>query len=240
MKKILAIFLALVTIMSVALVACDKNNGGTTGGNSNDDDDDDIFVTQGNGKDTSDTKDTGDDTKDTSDDWVAVSKTVYLAVKYDLRTAPNFNDRGTSALPMNKESKSGVEVLIGTELSVVAKKDRWYKVNYNGGEYYISCTCVVDSKSELDFTRLEGADQFDITLKKDKQVNIRTVQMTASNYEENVTLKGEVTLKVVGMDTTKKWYKVLYNGGEYYLYIAGVKDNFSGLPDDGPDGGDAL
>ncbi len=228
MKKILAIFLALITILSVTLVACNDDKG-TTGGNYDNDNDgtDDEFVAR---KDTTSdtTTDTSTDTgKNNTSGWTDVNMTVYASWSYALRSEPNFN----SSIPMKEETKSNVEVAQGDELTVVAEYNDWYKVIYNGKEYYINRYCTVASKEELSFKRLETEEQFVITLKKDKEVNIRDIQVRVSNTDQEhvKTLKGVVELTVVAKNT--KWYKVLYNEKEYYLYISGTKQHFDGIPD---------
>lgn len=250
MKKILAIFLALVTIMSVALVACDKNNGGTTGGNSNDDDDDDIFVTQGNGKDTSDTDDTSD-TKDTGDGWVEIATTVYAVCNFDLRKEADMELNGVK------------KIECGTALNAVAKNTAWYKVNYEGQELYIHSDYVGSSKAAATFTDLAEDDQFDIKIQaangnSKPTINIRKIPTYDSKWGSygyqtkqegyigtdyvlsiGITDTASSPLKVIAKNGTGDWYKVKYKGEEWYLPVtSATKPYLGGISTSPTPGGD--
>lgn len=224
MKKILAIFLALVTIMSVALVACDKNNGGTTGGNSNDDDDDDIFVTQGNNKETSDTDSKG---TNNSSGWQEVSVTIYAMGVVNLRSEANRSD----------DSNVLAKTTIGQSLSATAKDEDWYKVSYNNQEAYISADFVTTNKAEATFVsctetvlkvKQEIVNQ-NASTDYDKycKVNVRTDPVVDSATETkhvliySDTANGE--LKLVGKNETGSWWKVTYKDNTYYIASGSFK-----------------
>lgn len=220
MKKILAIFLALVTIMSVALVACDKNNGGTTGGNSNDDDDDDIFVTQGNNKDTSDTDDSKDSTNSDVDAWSTVSCNIYSMVD-QLNVLDAVNGKTTV-----KSYK------LFETLTAVEKNSSWYKVTYDNGKVgYVRACYVTESANSANFTDLATPEKITIAEKyKEKEVTLRTNPALVTNEDVKDgasstyfdTYEGESgkTLYKVGANADNTWWKVSFNAdGTNPVYV---------------------
>ena len=250
MKKILALFLVLVMMLSVALVACSDNT--TTSGNNSDgvedNDDDPGFVSKNPGKDTSDDTDDGDDTDDKSNqnnnDWNTVSYSVYAMCKINIRTEP----------ASTASSKGQVEAK--TALSAIAKStdedDCWYKINYDGGTYYVDADYVTTNLNEATFTDIAEADQFEVTVKAptDNETQKNTVKLrelpTFDADYTYITVSNEDTapkpMTVIGMNATKDWYIVKYDGKTYYLAVTSkTKPYLSGLPseggNDGPVGG---
>lgn len=217
MKKVLVIFLALVTLLSVALVACNdsgSNNGGSSGNNGGDDND---FVVQTK-KDTSDTNsDTTGTGNNGSNGWTTFStpKTIYAMWDIYIRKEP-------STSPDNTDGKVSVK----TSLTAVAKNDTWYKIDYNGNERYVSADWVTDSIDEVTFTALSADKQFDITVKAAPEgtsaytVYLRKYQSWAEEAKSIVMTKektDEEALKVVEKNAKGNWYIVSYKGDRYYL-----------------------
>ena len=110
MKKILAIFLALVMILSVTLVACSKDKA-TTGGNSDDADDEDIFVQNSKDKETSDTS--KDDKK--TGGWEAAAYPIYCM-------ATGLNVRSSDSTSSDKLGALSLRELGGCEPAFVSHK----------------------------------------------------------------------------------------------------------------------
>ncbi len=234
MKKILAIFLALVTIMSVALVACNKKNNTT---NTNDDDEGEDFVIQTKGEDTddtgTDTKDSNDDDEDVFNDFTA-SRTIWAMTGVNLRSAPSMG-----------ENVDKIGVAAGTELTAISKSASWYKITYNNETRYVSADYVTETKAESQFNILDEADYFDLTIKPSgnntpNQINLRTKPVfdktlaTTTLKETDVTAEKKLT--VVGMNATGTWYIVSYNNEEtpYFLAItSSTRPYLNGLPTQG-------
>lgn len=228
MKKILAIFLALVTIMSVALVACDKNNGGTTGGNSNDDDDDDIFVTQGNGKDTSDTKDTGDD-NDTSSGWQVVTRTIYVA---DLSGVAIRKEASTASSRIGSV-KFGEGV---TAIAYNADSD-WYRISYQSAkaennEAYVKGEWFTEDKDDLEFEScnevlkvISGKTVSAFKSPCFSEANVNKYYHNGNGFVDTDTANGG--LVKVGVSKSGAFWKVSFEGNTYYIG-RGAFENFEG------------
>lgn len=216
MKKILAIFLALITIMSVALVACSNDKTTTSGSNDDVDDTDDEFVAQKG----TDTEDETDDSDNKKTGYDAVSYTVYVM--------------GNNVRVRADDSTSG-EVLgnanIGDSFVATATDGDWYKITYNNGEAYISADYVTTNQNESVFESCEATvlkikntvvnENATKDTEKYAAVQLRSdPAFTDATRTENVliysnTQNGE--LVKVGQNKAGTWYKVTYNGGTYYV-----------------------
>ena len=143
MKKTLALFLALITVLSVALVACKKK---TPSVSSDDGEDDGQYVslgdvTTGTGSDTSDTSKAGASWTDLTD------KKVYL-----MADEVNVRDDSTT-----KGKKLGVANM-GDSFDAIATNGDWYKISYDGGEAYISATYVTTNSADATFNDYAEAE----------------------------------------------------------------------------------
>ena len=236
MKKLIALFLALLMIATVALVSC-NNNKGTTGNNNDEDDtteDEGGLVIPDNVQ-SSDTTGEGSDSTETSDDNNNVQNSnggfetvtqfsVYTFVKTKIR----------SSAQMNASVVTSVEP--SATLIVVAKKDtagnQWYKVKYGTSEGYVPQDFVTLNKDDTIFTDFDEADQKVIKIKENTddaanpyKVNIRQYPIVSDflSEQEVVTLTSAETangeLVKIGESTSGLWYKVAYNGKPYYLKV---------------------
>ena len=225
MKKILAIFLALITILSITLVACNEK-AVTTPNNDNDDDND--FVIQS--KNTTDSSDTGD-TNDVPDgDWTPVSYQIYAMTKINLRAEDS------------KSSTSIGTVEAATALTAVAKSEKWYKISYNNQDAYVSADYVTETVAEATFTTLADADQFEVKVKQHNtqnnenayQVNLRAYPSFDTDLATTSVTKADTDtnpMTVIAKNGTGSWYKVTYKGSEYYLAITSkTKPYLEGIP----------
>lgn len=223
MKKILAIFLALITIMSVALVACDDN--ATTGGNSDDVDETDEFVAQ-KGTDTDDGTDDTDDKK--TGGWEAAAYDIYCMA---------------NGLNVRKSDSASSEKLgtlkIGDKLTASERNDDWYKVTYNGTTAYVARDYVTMSADEANFTRnataeplqvAQGKTDLQVTLRRDPVVIDDTYGMAFKGTDAG-------TLSKVGQNADGSWYIVSYDADgtgagtavEYYLAVGSAAREMFGL-----------
>ena len=221
MKKTLAILLALIMILSVALVSCNNKKPSSSIG---DDDPDNDFVAQ------SKATDTGDDSNTSNTDNAALgaefveftsTKTLWVMSDVYLRSEPS----------TSSSSKIGVET--GTELVADAKNDSWFRITYNGETRYVSADYVTETQSEAVFTKFENdSDRFTLTIKSSgvstspNQINLRSAPVFDSTRSTKTVKETEVTasnpLTVIGKNGNSSWYIVLFNGTEYYLAITSV------------------
>ena len=232
MKKLLAIFLALVTVLSVALVSCD--NGGTT--NNNDDpsnDTNEYFVPMPDDSDSGvsgENSGSGTSTGVSQEEWKTVSYSVYPVTDMNIR----------------KGSTTGAEVSVkqSAELKAVAvKNDKngdpdWYKLDYNGEEYYADAAYISTNIGDTKFNDLSEA--LTITVKAHKsdedpyQVNLRDYPSFDSGvHVEPVKKENTDTnpIKALKQSESGKWYLVEYKGKNYYLAVTSVtKPYLEGIP----------
>ena len=232
MKKLLALFLAILMIASIALVSC-KNNKGTTGdsGNNLDTEDDGGLVIPDNFG-ASDSTDTGSDTTGTSDNAnnnsnnqtpsasfvdVATQFSVYTYVSTQLRASANM------------KASEIITVDAATQLTVIAKNETWYKVRCGADEGYVPQDFVTSNKADTEFEDFAAEDYKTIQIKGDadnvNKVNIRQYPIV-SDYLTNAVVKtltyaetSEGQLLMIGKNTSGNWYKVSYDNGVYYLKI---------------------
>lgn len=223
MKKVLVIFLALVTLLSVALVACNdssSNNGGSSGNNGGDDND---FVVQTK----KDTSDTNSDTTGTGNNgsngssWITanIPTTVYT-MSAGLRIRSEANT--TSSIELTQISS------VGTALNVTAASTQidndggyeWFKVTYNDGsttyEGYVSGYWVSKNIKDTKFVKDASATALTVATKyQDKKVSLRN----APSVHGDNTYVGDFvgtyngTCEKVGQNESGTWYIIKYTQG---------------------------
>lgn len=236
MKKVLVIFLALVTLLSVALVACNdssSNNGGSSGNNGGDDND---FVVQTK----KDTSDTNSDTTGTGNNgsngssWITanIPTTVYTMWE-DVRIRSEANT--TSSVELTKISG------VGTALNVTAASTpidydggyEWFKVTYNDGsqtyEGYVSGYWVSKNIKDTKFVRDTSATAMTVATKhQDKKVSLRSKPSVLGDgtYVDDFIGTYNGTCEKVGQNESGTWYIIKYTqgadklgpvSGEYYV-----------------------
>ncbi len=222
MKKTLALFLALVTVLSIALVACKKNTPPASSGGEGED------VWADRTPNTSDTS-TDTDNKKPTGGWVEVNYNIYaMADQLNIR-----KEDSTSSASLTK-------VDIGKEMVAVAKSDDWYKITYADGEdgfAYVNADFVTTVKDEATFTNLPEPEVLKIKEdtnntygEKGREVNLRAFPLFDENsdittiYRSN-TLNNE--LKKVAVNTKGNIWKVEYNNATYYVG-GGAFNHFEG------------
>ncbi len=237
MKKTLAAILALLMLSSVALVACKKDDKPNNDDGNNDPDGE--FVQKDPSSDSTSDTGTGTDTTDTikKDEFESVSKTVYVMSDVNLRSEPS-----------SKQSAIVTSVATATELTVTAKNDDWYKITYNGETMYVVKDYVTDNKDNTVFTAIAEDDPLKtltlVTNSDDTspQVNIRKVPVVYDDVSfvtiDNKKVTAEKPLEILAKNTSGTWYKVKYDGSEYYLAInSSTRKHFNELK--GADSGTA-
>ena len=168
MKKTLALILALLMILSVALVSCGGEEEETSGT-------DDIFNIPGGdnttGGDENEENNEGDDANNTtSAGYTATNDTVYVCYKAVLRA----NDKATAEVVDTVE--------FATALTRVAKSKKWSEINYNGATAYIANDLITESKSAVTFKDVEEGTTRKVTkLGQSKNANLRLYPLALTN-----------------------------------------------------------
>lgn len=257
MKKTLAILLALIMILSVSLVACTDNattggNGGGDNGGLDDDDgglvagdwgDDDGDGTVGgnNGNDGDGSGNTGNGGNTSADGEVACDKTVYPMCNMVMREDSTTSNKKTTV--SNKQALKATAVIYNDE-----DEAEWYKISYQDKTYYINAYYVTENLAEATFTDLEESAQFTLTVKETAKegVNIRKYPALDPELtsEEKMTVNYDKTkdspLTVIAKNGTGNWFKVKYNGAEWYLKIVEETAKWLDGLDSGANPGEGL
>jgi len=209
MKKFLAIFLALMMILSVSLVACSEKKKPV--------DDDENWE----GEDTYNPLGTGtaDTTKDPDDStpvvsggtWTDKNDTVYICHPTYLRYSDSNGD------------KSSIEMKVGDALTRISTNEKWDKVTYNDQTYYVYSYLTTTQKGEVTFTPITPGVTTSIINKnpvgtEPTKTNLRTTpcydedldNLGASALTKAMTSNGE--LVITGINETKTWVRVTFIG----------------------------
>ena len=236
MKKVLAIFLALVIIMSVALVACGKKDSKTS---NNDDENGEEFVVKSNDSET--TTDTGDDEGNKkTNDWEPANYDVYaMANGLNIRSAAS-----------DTATKLGV-ANIGDKFTASEGNGEWYKITYSGTTAYISAVYVTAVLNEAQFNNDAEPTVFTFAESQNsKKMNLRidpAVDTENGNKTLGITFevgKTPGTLTKTGQNVAGNWFIVQYDedgAGEkvpvkYYLKITSQTSEILGLTSGGANG----
>jgi hypothetical protein len=235
MKKTLALLLALIMILSVALVACDKNSGtsGTTG-----DDEGGSIVNKNNKKEDEEDEGNGDDSGNTpTEAWTTFTtpKTMYcMADGVRVRTSTNYNGDGNILTAINA----------GESITATAKsndaEEPWYKVTVNGQDAYILAEYLTEVEAETKFVNLPTPEVLTFkanTASKTYNTNLREApafgNQTTFITLNSATIKG--TLVKVAVNEAGNIWKVEYTetGKATKTYYIGNKafGNFVGYND---------
>ncbi len=236
MRKILAALLALVMIMSVALVACQKDTEDTDADNDNEDD----YIVDTKNDETSDTTggaDTTGDNTTSSNDFVAAAGDIWVMAKVNLRTEPSTSSSATIETTADA----------GTKLTALERNDSWYKISYNEKTLYVARDYVVTSYGDYEFTTLDTP--LTLTIKPSNstttnKINLRSTPVVDSASDntlynnvaktlEESDITADKPLVAVACNASKAWYKVTYDNQTYYLKItSSTKNIINGLPTD--------
>ncbi|MBE6549093.1 MAG: hypothetical protein E7670_01550 [Ruminococcaceae bacterium] len=206
MKKLLAVFLALMMILSVSLMACsDKKEKEPA-----DDEEENEFLPS---KDTTGTTEANqeEDPEGTrapiTSSWVTATGTIYVRandvrVRSSKSTTSTQNVKGTA--------------MFGDSLQYTGYDNDWYEVTFKNEKAYISATFVSENQDTVIFeehaTLKEGTA---IKVAADKKCNLRTDPVAAAStlkgsIDATKTANGELT--IVKISKTGKWLEVRFNG----------------------------
>ena len=237
MKKILAIFLVLIMVLSVALTSCDKDK---TPAAPADDDDSDFVAVGGNDNNGGDDN-SGDNTGDTTpqSDWNNVSYAVYAMTTLKIRSSTSTSSDVNLVATVTRGTDLNA-IAVSTKLDSIDKPE-WYKIMYNNQECYVVGAFVTTNFND---TQFESCTPEVLTIKDSGDVNspyrvtLRTVPgVTDDTYKE--TLNREKTsagqLKKVGANKSGTWFMVEYDSNAdgtpetYYIKMTQSIRNYFGL-----------
>ena len=214
MKKLLAVFLALMMVLSVSLMACKKDEEP----NLDDDvEDDDFIVNKNNKKDTTDTGNENDDDDNGADTsnggnvssaWVDKTGTVYVCANQTrVRKAPD------------KTSVVQGKLNIGDAVNYTATNGLYYKFDYNGQVGYISAEFTDSVKSNTAFSAPTTpavntaihvkSDVISLTLRTDPCM-VDSADIIKAYINSTCTANGEMT--ILEISDSGVWAKVKFKG----------------------------
>lgn len=217
MKKFLAILLALATVTTISLTACNKKEDPADDG---DDWDNDFYNENKDTSDTSgssDTADNGENGGANTATWIDKNDTVYVGMNgTQLREGPG------------KSYKSAKTVDFKTALTRLQTNGTWDKVKLEDVEYYVMSALVSTNINDFEFDDL--ASPVNLTINTGKQINLRGTPFVPDTEDntllqhnvkksglkpENVT--AEKPLVKVAVSKSGDYYKVTYDGTTYYI-----------------------
>ncbi len=177
MKKTLALLLALLMLVSVALVSCGEKNDETDPVDDNNPFGD--YEGSESGDPFGETDESGNvkDTDSTSE-FVAASGTYYL--RHTVYVSKDGKKKGT-------ETKNAGVANFGQEVTVTAQNSKWYKITFDGKEGYVHKELLTADKKEVNVVALETPVKAKISglgTKEDKTpytINIRTTPWNCSD-----------------------------------------------------------
>ena len=220
MKKTLAIFLVLVTLLSTTMVACKKKTPAAVASDG-DEGDEGIYVGQQQNL-TSDTKDTSGTGNNDTAGWTEREGTVYV-MGNNVRIRSQANTNSNSIITSNTK--------IGDSFSFTAVNSKWYKITYNDAEAYISADFVTENAKEADFTTNKLATPVNLEIEeapanwdkdgKGYSIILRVNASLAENSGDKYIYKADVTadkpLKKISENVAGNIWQVEYNGSTYYM-----------------------
>jgi hypothetical protein len=244
MKKLLAVFLALMMILSVSLMACsDKNDKEPNDDEVNEDDD---FVPNSN-KDTTGTTDANEEEKDPEGtkapvtSWTGKTGTVYVCAK-------NTNIRAAAS----KEAVKFGSVGIGYTINYTDYNGEWYKFTYDGKDAYISAAFTDNQKNNTTFSAPTLVAENSVTHIKNsvKSLTLRTdpcmensTNIVKGYLDYTCTANGEMT--ILQISDSGLWVKVQFKGkdlagishdGTFYCGASYIQELSSSSNGDGGNG----
>ena len=206
MKKLLAVFLALMMILSVSLMACsDKKEK-----ENNEDEFEDDFVPNSNKENTGTTEANQEEDPDknkapVTNTWVDESGTVYVRAN------------GVNIRASNKTNATIIgSANFGDALQYEGFNDQWYKIKFNGTTAYISAAFVIGNQNTVTFeehatlkagTAIKVAEGKTCNLRSDPAVANSTLK---GSIDSTKTANGELT--IVKINKTGTWAEVRFKG----------------------------
>ncbi len=179
MKKTLALLLALLMLVSVALVSCADKPDETDPADNTDDPFAGVQGTEPNDSTGGDESNPDGTEPDDSSEFVAASGTYYL--RHTVYVSKDGKKKGT-------ETKNAGVANFGQEVTVTAENSKWYRITFDGKEGYVHKELLTKEQKEVKVIALETPVKAKISglgLKEDGKtpytINIRTTPWNCSD-----------------------------------------------------------
>lgn len=206
MKKLLAVFLALMMILSVSLMACsDKNEKDPS---KEEEEEDFVPSKETTGTTTANEEEDPEGTQAPVTSWTGKTGTVYVC-------AQNTNIRAAAS----KEAVRFGSVGIGYTINYTDYNGEWYKFTYNGKDAYISAAFTDNQKNNTTFVApTTVAENSVIHIKTSvKSLTLRTdpcmensTNIVKGYLDSTCTENGEMT--ILQISDSGLWVKVQFKG----------------------------
>lgn len=207
MKKFLALFLALITILSVSLVACGKKDGESTNTTAPNDD---LWT----GAPIEPGTDSGSDSTP-----VTTLPPVDLTWVEDTARTTVYVTYGHNCNIRTEDSTSSTivgEAVFGQAFQRIKYNDVWTVIEYNGNQRYIQ-TAFLDTIVEK--VTFEPVENLTVYVKPGNTLNLRWALWSEETKEATLALSdgvpGGTALTVTGKNSTG-WYRISYDGKTLY------------------------
>ena len=198
MKKLLALVLALLMVLSIALVSCGEKPEAT------EEPTDDFFNVGGDeteeGDEPEETDDKGNTT--TAAGYTTTNDTVYVLFDAVLREKDKIS------------SSKVAEVKFGTALTRVAKSKKWSKVNYNGTDAYVANDLIDEDQKKVTFNKVTEEATAKVAITGDGRLNLRKypLALTAPSVVELETFNAASIIGQVDNGTEVKVLEISADG----------------------------
>ena len=214
MKKTIALLLALITILSVALVSCGKkeeNNGGGL---------DDGLVANNNSTGGEDTDGEGDD--DEYDDETQYDDSSFSELTGKAYAVWNVNKR---VEPSRASTSLGVINKFGeVELLEISDDEKWYKVKHGDDTCYVVAKYFSTDKGIMTYDDFEESEIKTVYIDVEETIRLRVTP----NYDidENVDgiIERDTAVQQIGLSTSGTIAKIKYNNKVYYMNVKYLSD----------------
>lgn len=210
MKKFLTLSLALMMLLTAALVSCNKDDGYVDDGGNDDDDDGGVVITT-----------TVDPSKTTTtvvaDVFEACDEQVYVknCLKINLRKEPNLSSGIAATLDFGDEKT----------YHRVATSATWSKIELSDGTVGYAKSAYFTTKADfVCFDAVEKviyANVFDESTNEAGNLILRNFTDTEAEFSAGTVVKHGVALKATGLSKNGQWYRVEFdsdNNGKVETY----------------------
>ncbi|MBO5883171.1 MAG: hypothetical protein J6Q78_02050 [Clostridia bacterium] len=213
MKKTIALLLALITILSVALVSCgDKKENNDAGL-------DDGLVANNNSTDGEDTDDEDDDDE-------------YDEIEYDDSSFSELTGKAYAVWNVNKRVEpSRASTSLGVvnkfdvvELLEISDDERWYKVKHGEDTCYVVAKYFSTDAGIMTYDDFEESEIKTVYIDVEETIRLRVTP----NYDidENVDgiIERDTAVQQIGLSTSGTIAKIKYNNKVYYMNVKYLSD----------------
>ena len=229
MKKTIALLLALITMLSVALISCDKHDENNDAGL-----DDGLVATNPGGNNTNNGNEEnngGDEGEDEPqyDDSSFSEKTgkAYAVWNVNKRVEPS--TKATSLGVVNKFTE--------VDLLEVSSDGKWYKAKVGDDTCYVVAKYFETNAGIMKYTDYEESDVKTVYIDVEKTMKLRVTPNW--DIEENIDgiIERDTAVKQIGISESGTIAKIEYDGKTYYMNVKYLSDDPVGEFDPEKDNG---